>query len=72
EICTELRTVGQEKKKLRIWSAGCASGEEPYTIAMVLMEQEKEFKDWEIEIVGSDINQRVLHTARGGFYRRNS
>ncbi len=71
EILEELWTVNRDRKTLRIWSAGCATGEEPYTIAMLINEKGR-FKGWDIEIHGSDINQRVLQTARRGVYRRNS
>ena len=60
-----------EPKNLRIWSAGCSTGEEPYTIAMMLMERGYH-ASYDIEIVGSDINQKVLGMARRGMYRRNS
>src|SRR4030042_6242200 len=71
EILPELKDTNKDKKRLKIWSAGCSSGEEPYTIAMLVLEKEY-FKDWNIEIFGSDINQRVLKTARSGVYRKNS
>ena len=70
EIIPELRAK-KEKKCLKIWSAGCSTGEEPYTIAMLLME--KGFCDgWDVEIIGSDINQKVLSSARRGVYKRSS
>ena len=56
---------------LRIWSAGCSSGEEPYTLAMLLLE-EPLLRDWTVEIIGTDICQRVLSTAREGLYGQNS
>ena len=71
EILDELKTVNGGKKTLRIWSAGCSTGEEPYTIAMLIHETGY-FHGWDIEIYGSDINQRVLQTARRGLYRKNS
>ncbi|MEW6068838.1 MAG: protein-glutamate O-methyltransferase CheR [Nitrospirota bacterium] len=71
EILSELREKNKGVKKLRIWSAGCSTGEEPYTIAMFIRENDK-FNGWDIEIFGSDINQRVLQVARSGKYRRNS
>jgi len=71
EILRELRR-DKKDRTLRIWSAGCSSGEEPYTIAMLILEQGALFEDWNIEILGSDINQRVLQTARKGVYRKNS
>jgi chemotaxis protein methyltransferase CheR len=55
------------KKTLRIWSAGCSSGEEPYTIAMLLLNLPW-LKSWRIEVIGTDISQRVLHMAREGVY----
>jgi chemotaxis protein methyltransferase CheR len=58
-------------RKLRIWSAGCSSGEEVYTIAMLLNEKGY-FERSQIEIFGSDINQQVLAKARKAVYRENS
>lgn len=56
-------------RKLRIWSAGSSSGEEAYTLAMMLLEKrENLLKDWIIEIVGTDINLEVLAQAREGVY----
>ncbi|MDH4164166.1 MAG: protein-glutamate O-methyltransferase CheR, partial [Nitrospirota bacterium] len=54
------------------WSAGCSTGEEPYTIAILLLESGDWWRDWQIDILGSDINQRVLHTARKGVYKKGS
>lgn len=72
EICLEIKSTKAEKRKLRIWSAGCASGEEPYTIAMLLLEKPEMLKGWSVEVIGSDINQRVLQKARKGVYGKNS
>jgi chemotaxis protein methyltransferase CheR len=71
EILPELKDINKEKKRLRIWSAGCSTGEEPYTIAMLVLEKGG-FLNWNVEIFGSDINQRVLQAARAGLYRKNS
>lgn len=58
-------------KKVRIWSAGCSSGEEPYSIAMLL--QEAGWYDHAaFEIFASDINQQVLQKARKGQYRESA
>jgi chemotaxis protein methyltransferase CheR len=58
-------------KKIRIWSAGCSSGEEPYSLAMLL--QEAGWYDHAaFEIFASDINQAVLGKARKGQYRENA
>ena len=72
EIAPELMKIRAGARKLRIWSAGCASGEEPYTVAMLVLENPQIFGDWEVEVLGSDINKRVLHKARKGVYRKNS
>jgi len=58
------------ERSLRIWSAGCSSGEEPYTIAMLLLEMG--FKGWRVEIIGADISQRVLQLARKAVYGKSS
>jgi chemotaxis protein methyltransferase CheR len=56
-------------RKLKIWSAGSSSGEEPYTLAMFLQEKSAALmKDWSIEIIGTDINETVLAQAREGLY----
>ncbi|HJV34965.1 protein-glutamate O-methyltransferase CheR [Geomonas sp.] len=56
-------------KKLRIWSAGSSSGEEAYTMAMLLLEKRATLlKDWIIEIVGTDINETVIAQAKEGVY----
>jgi len=72
EVLPELRATLADRKVLRIWSAGCSTGEEPYTIAILLLESGDWWRDWQIEILGSDINQRVLHTARKGVYKKSA
>lgn len=60
-------------KKLRIWSAGSSSGEEAYTMAMMLLEKRSTLlKDWIIEIVGTDINETVVGQAKDGIYNSYS
>jgi chemotaxis protein methyltransferase CheR len=58
-------------RSLRIWSAGCSSGEEPYTIAMLLLEMGFS-KGWRVEIIGADISHRVLQQARKAVYGKSS
>jgi len=72
EILPEMREVLADRKVIRIWSAGCSTGEEPYTIAILLLESGDWWRDWQVEILGSDINQRVLHTARKGVYKKSA
>jgi len=73
ELLPELKAVKEMRgdRTIRIWSAGCSTGEEPYTIAMLMMEMGV-FKDWKIEIVGTDISHRVLQHARKGLYGKSS
>jgi chemotaxis protein methyltransferase CheR len=60
-------------RKLRIWSAGSSSGEEAYTLSMLLLEKKATIlKDWIIEIVGTDINETVISQAKEGIYNAYS
>jgi chemotaxis protein methyltransferase CheR len=56
-------------RRLRIWSAGCSTGEEPYTLSMLLNEETaKQLKDWTVEIQATDLNERSLAHAKSGVY----
>jgi chemotaxis protein methyltransferase CheR len=55
-------------RTMRIWSAGCASGEEPYSIAMMLRELLPDVDEWSITILGTDVNTEALNRARKGVY----
>lgn len=60
-------------RRLRIWSAGCSTGEEPYTLRMVLLEEAAErLKDWNIEIIATDLNERSLAHAKLAVYGSHS
>lgn len=56
------------EKRLRIWSAGCSTGEEPYSIAILLNKMIPDLKDWNITILATDINPRFLRKAYDGIY----
>lgn len=64
------RKSGQ--KHLRFWSAGCATGEEPYTLAMILHDLLPDLDTWSITLLATDINADYLQRAREGFYRAHS
>ncbi|HTQ95996.1 MAG TPA: CheR family methyltransferase [Candidatus Acidoferrum sp.] len=67
ELYAERSKIGL--KRLKVWSAGCSTGEEPYTLAMFLMEeQEKLLKDWTFEIQATDLNDNSVLTAKAGVY----
>jgi chemotaxis protein methyltransferase CheR len=56
-------------KNLRIWSAGCSTGEEPYTLSMILLEETAgRLKGWNFEIMATDLNERSLAHCKQGLY----
>lgn len=59
---------GSRSKRVRIWSAGCSSGEEPYTLAMLLERHLPSAEGWDARILATDISNRVLEKARKGIY----
>ncbi|MFZ3044377.1 MAG: CheR family methyltransferase, partial [Desulfatirhabdiaceae bacterium] len=61
-----LREKGQ--KRLRIWSAGCATGEEPYSLAIALRRIIPDLEKWRVTILATDINPRILRKATAGVY----
>jgi chemotaxis protein methyltransferase CheR len=66
EVLDSCRVKG---KRLRIWSAGCSTGEEPYTISMIIHEQlQADIANWDIRITANDLSERVLDSARRGVY----
>ncbi|MES2729248.1 MAG: protein-glutamate O-methyltransferase CheR [Pseudomonadota bacterium] len=58
----------QQQKKLRIWSAACAAGQEPYSLAMILAGLQDDLRDWQVDIVASDICSTVLAQAKRAMY----
>ncbi len=60
--------AAKSEKKIRIWSAGCSSGEEPYTILMFLQSHLSDFEKWDIKILATDISSKVLSKAISGIY----
>ncbi len=65
-IDEKMKQIGP--RTLRIWSAGCSSGEEPYTLAIILLEKLRTVAGWNIEIIANDISEQVLQKARVGEY----
>ncbi|MCK4574501.1 MAG: protein-glutamate O-methyltransferase CheR [candidate division Zixibacteria bacterium] len=54
------------QKRLRIWSAGCSTGEEPYTLSIIIHEKIRDLTNWNVEIIANDISEQVLQKARRG------
>jgi chemotaxis protein methyltransferase CheR len=73
DVLPELRRrlLDQGSRRLALWSAGCSTGEEAYTIAMVVHDTGL-FDGWDVRIFGNDISRRVLHTARRAIYGPSS
>ena len=60
----------RDKKIIRIWSAACSSGQEPYSLAMILQEEQAKMPGWKIEIIATDISQEMVDKAKQGTYNQ--
>lgn len=58
----------QREKRIRIWSAACSTGQEAYSLAMMLADQGARWDGWRIDILGSDISRSAIQQARGSLY----
>ncbi|HEV2044631.1 MAG TPA: protein-glutamate O-methyltransferase CheR [Sphingomicrobium sp.] len=56
------------KKHLKIWSAGCSTGQEPYSLAMLFAEDALKWQGWTVDILGTDVSNAVVDRARAGTY----
>jgi chemotaxis protein methyltransferase CheR len=63
---------GKRPRELRIWSAACSTGEEPYSIAICLAENQLRLRDWKLEIVATDLSEDALQSARDGIYKERA
>jgi chemotaxis protein methyltransferase CheR len=73
EVLPRLFRRNAETKKLRVWSAGCATGQEPYTLAIAILDTLNMYgqkpEQWNIEIIACDISEKALKIAQAGRYR---
>lgn len=67
-VLPQLIASRRESRRLRLWSAGCCTGEEPYTLAMLLRELLPDIGAWQISLLATDVNPRFLHKAGQGLY----
>ena len=66
------RKFWETPRTLRIWSAGCSTGEEPYSIAITVLDALKFAEAWEIEILATDVSRRALRHAERGIYSKRT
>jgi chemotaxis protein methyltransferase CheR len=64
-VAAKLKT---SDRRIRIWCAGCSSGEEAYTLAIIVREVFPDSKKWDVEITATDIDENMLQRARNGVY----
>lgn len=62
------RKMYSPDRSIRVWSAGCSKGDEAYSIAIAIMEALPSYEDWDISILGTDINRNVLMCAKEAIY----
>ena len=67
-LLPKLKQERRDRRNLRFWSAASSSGQEAYTLAMLLLENG--FKDWNIQILGTDFSEKVVERARCGIYQQ--
>ncbi|MCX4187391.1 CheR family methyltransferase [Methylophaga sp. OBS4] len=68
KVIPDLLRHNQASKKIRIWSAGCSTGEEPYSIAICLREAVPDLEDWDIKILATDLDANVVAHGKQGIY----
>ena len=68
EVLPALAEARAAGKKLRIWSAGCSTGQEVYSLAFLFSNQKARWDDWQVDILGTDISPQAIAQARNGTY----
>lgn len=68
QILPELAKRRAHQRRLSIWCAGCSTGQEVHSLAMIFEDQKERWEGWTIDILGTDVSHRVVRTARTGLY----
>ncbi len=68
EVLPDLAAKRADTRRLSIWSAGCSTGQEALSLAMMFADQPARWQGWRIDILGTDISGRAIEAARGGIY----
>lgn len=68
KLLPEIATRNEASRSIRIWSAGCSTGQEPYSIVMAILEKLPQLASWKLKIDASDVSERALTRAREGKY----
>jgi chemotaxis protein methyltransferase CheR len=68
KVLPDLAARRAATRRLRIWSAGCSTGQEAYTLAILFADQPERWRGWNVEIVGSDVSCRAIEAARRACY----
>lgn len=67
-VLPKIMAANDASRRIRIWSAACSTGQEPYTLAICLREEAAKLAGWDVEIVASDLAQKVIDKAGEGVY----
>ncbi|MDX1974563.1 MAG: protein-glutamate O-methyltransferase CheR [Rickettsiales bacterium] len=67
-VFPRIMEANQASKKMRIWSAACSTGQEPYSISICIQEDQAKMPGWTFDIIGTDIAQKVIEKAQRGIY----
>ena len=68
EVLPALSEARAARKRLRIWSAGCSTGQEVYSLAFLFSKEKARWDDWQIDILGTDVSPQAIAQARNGIY----